>query len=134
MSDQEVGAFVLRVMAATAMWPHDLCDAIWWRCDTQFAPVSFLVGCNDLFFWGCADLEELTPSNIDVFEKAIEDVRAASGSCCYGPELFCARVRKMRPQGRAYPGDRKLWPLFDACGPERTVGPSDPANTPRESL
>ena len=38
----------------------------------------------------------------------------------YGTELFSARVRKMRPQGASYKlYPKELWPLFDACGPER---------------
>lgn len=42
-------------------------------------------------------------------------------------ELFAARVREMRPQGACYKGYPKdLWPLFDACGPERETGMGNP--------
>lgn len=42
-------------------------------------------------------------------------------------ELFAARVRGMRPQGACYKGYPKdLWPLFDACGPERETGMGNP--------
>lgn len=41
--------------------------------------------------------------------------------------LFACRSRKMRPQGACYPDDHpELWPLFDACGPEREVGMGNP--------
>jgi hypothetical protein len=44
-----------------------------------------------------------------------------------GAELFCARVRKMRPQGAWYAYCPEAeWPLFDACGPERGVDAGNP--------
>ena len=45
----------------------------------------------------------------------------------HGGELFCARIRKMRPQGACYAYyDKKDWHLFDACGPERECGFGNP--------
>lgn len=43
-------------------------------------------------------------------------------------DLFAARVRSMRPQGAAYKVryDKSIWPLFDACGPEREIGMGNP--------
>lgn len=101
--------------------------------------VTFMVNANDLFYWACADGEEITPDNIAQLRQAITDVRLARGlqseprisesreewewwyhAGHLGAELFCCRVRGMRPQRPCYksiPDD--LRPLFDACGPER---------------
>ncbi len=80
------------------------------------------VNCNDTFAWGCADGEELTKDNIEIFYQSIEDAGEKDG-----PDLFCARVREMRPQGACYGYyDEKNWPLFNACGPERETGFGNP--------
>lgn len=104
----------------------DLHDSLYWRTDGEYAPVTFFVNCSDLFAWGSADCEPLTAADVDDLRKALADVSEAVGSNSYGPELYCARRRKKRPQGAAYPGDERLWPLFDACGPEREVGLGNP--------
>lgn len=122
--------FVLRVLSVLAS--NDGCDDVWWRTDGEYAPVTFLVNCNDVFFWGCADAEHVTRENVDELERAYADCRAASGHPTYGAALFCARLRKERPQGAAYPKEPKLWPLFDACGPERAVGLGNPRKHPRD--
>lgn len=112
--------FVMDVL--TLMAKHDATQAIWWRCDGEYAPITFFINCNDLFFWACADCETITPENLPILAQAYED------SEYLGAALFCARVRKMRPQGAWYSYcDRKEWPLFDACGPEREKGFGNPA-------
>jgi hypothetical protein len=137
--------FILKVLDLTSF---DSCDSIWWRTDDDskfggedFSPITFFVRCNDLFYWAVSDLEELTPENINEFEKAFEDIREIYKDkdkkemhCATldAPLLFCARQRKMRPQGAYYqtlPLD--IWPLFDACGPEREV---DAMNTPKPTI
>lgn len=113
---------------------------IWWRAnEPQYEPFKLLINCNDLFYWACADSEEITPDNLDVLEQAFADLRTLSerwrdwhkakkgneGSPPFiymhlGLELFCARVRKMRPQGACY--DKfppEVAALFDAAGPPR---------------
>jgi hypothetical protein len=123
---QEEHSFWLRVLRAADAWGPG-CDAIWWRTDGTYAPVTFFVACNDVFVWGLADVETLTPANIDVFEKSVADCTAgAKHGEIYAGALFCARVRGMRPQGAAYPDERALWPLFDACGPQREIGLGNP--------
>ena len=129
----------------------DMWKAVWWRVDDEYAPLTFLFNCNDLFYWGCADCEEITPENFHMVKDALTDAAEAIGACdpwelpktkpfdielrrsvfelwqvCGGwaVELFCARVRGMRPQRPCY----ENWPpeivaLFDACGPQR-----DPKN------
>lgn len=113
---------VLRVVADA-----ELCSLVWWRCDGERAPITFFVGCNDLFAWGTADAEPLTPQNIGELERAIADVRATGSLSASAPDLFCCRMRGMRPQGAAYPKlAPAVWPLLDACGPERVVDVLNP--------
>jgi hypothetical protein len=45
-------------------------------------------------------------------------------------ELYAARIRKMRPQGAAYPERAATQALFDACGPERAIGFGNPRRPP----
>ena len=81
------------------------------------------VNCNDLFFWGCADAENINEELMVEFNQAVSDC----GDLRIGAELYCARRREMRPQGACYSYyDKALWPLFDACGPERDVGFGNP--------
>lgn len=117
----------------TALW-----EDIWWRTDDGYYPVTFLVNCNDLFWWGTADCEPLSPENLPVLKQALLDVREALGvseepsiddkerweiwwnSSGYATSLFAARIRKMRPQRPCYKNfPTKLHPLYDACGPAR---------------
>lgn len=30
---------------------HDMTAWLSWRCDGEYAPVSFYINCNDLFWW-----------------------------------------------------------------------------------
>lgn len=127
--------------AADFMWEvlqlacdHDIDDMLMWRVDMpsddeSFArPFTVCVACNDVFAWGCADAETITPDNLPQLRKALADVAAVAETWA-GDEaayLFVARIRQHRPQGACYPEDRKLWPLFDACGPERELGLGNP--------
>ena len=112
---------LLKLVAA-----NDLHSDLIWNDD-----LDFYVLCNDLFFWGCADAEDIeSQEDVDLFEKAIKDVGAFDVWASY---LFCARKRKMRPQGAAYPNTaQSLWPLFDACGPEREITAGNPKPRPTE--
>jgi hypothetical protein len=97
--------------------------------------------CSDTFFWGISDAEEITEENFHILAEsfaelaqlAAEDEAACDGSTrarvdaqMYThsiADLFSARVRKERPQGAAYKVRyaERLWPLFNACGPERPI-------------
>jgi hypothetical protein len=79
--------------------------------------------CNDVFYWGTADLEEVTPENFHILEQSLKDDEF------YGDILFCARVRKMRPQGAFYKSlDDNQKKLFNECGPEREIDLTNPYN------
>jgi hypothetical protein len=115
--------FILEVLQLIAK--TDSFDAVWWRCDGEYAPITFLVNCNDLFRWATADCEKLTSENLPILKQSIADVYEAShdeygdAEWEWGYLLFCARIRKLRPQQPAYPNDKLLRALFDAVGPPR---------------
>jgi hypothetical protein len=109
---------------------YDSCESVEWRCSE--GDVKFYIRCNDVFFWGTSDAEELTADHLPLLKQTVEDVRVL-GVCKYDVkafwtalELFISRVRCERPQGAAYPKERELWPLFDAAGPERSTGLGNP--------
>lgn len=100
--------FYLRVMRCM----KDNAEYLWWRTDDEFAPITFFINCSDSFSWGTADGERVTEENVGILEQSIEDAD--------DPLLFCARIRKMRPQRSMYKyiGENKRH-FFDECGPER---------------
>ena len=104
-------------------------DGIWWRLSNEDPEkLQMFVECNDLFWWAVSDLEEITEDNIEILEQSISD---AKNSCKDGYQyscwLFCARVRKMRPQGAAYKYiPKEMWELFDVCGPKRETDFGNP--------
>lgn len=105
---------------------HDLDahDMLWWRTDSEYAPITFFVKCSDTFAWATADVEEIGPNDVETLTKAHADVMEIDrgGDQYYSfwvPILFCARKRGLRPMPRLkVPEELKV--LFDACGPERT--------------
>lgn len=121
----------------------DCRDDLWWNIDND-NNFTFSTNCNDVFWWGCADAEDITPENINQLELAINDLKDLDkrkgkdnlDEIFYAPSLFCARVRKMRPQGAFYGHlSDELAELFDACGPEREVSFSNTPKPPKkESL
>jgi hypothetical protein len=90
--------------------------------------LNFEVICSDDFFWGSADGERVTSESLSQLEQAFKDCEKAVPDFgpLYGNMLYAARRRKMRPQGAAYPEYKALWPLFDACGPERKIELGNP--------
>ena len=97
------------------------CDSLWWRTNGEFAPVTLLANCNDLFHWACADCEPITDDNIQVLEAASSELNAISDKFrSFSVSLFCCRIRNMRPQAPYYKYiDADVRHLFDACGPAR---------------
>lgn len=106
------------------VFAFDECDSLFWRTDSDYAPLQFFVICSDVFFWATADLEPIGFEDLDLLRQAKAD------SPSQFPTLFCARKRGMRPQGALYKYlPENEWPLFDACGPARDVDP-DPFGNP----
>lgn len=107
---------------------HDLREDVLYQV-TPDRKVSIYFLCNDLFWWGCADAEEITPENLPVLRQCVANLKAVDKvlGTVHVAELFCSMVRKERPQGVCYDGfEPEYWPLFDACGPEREVGMGNP--------
>jgi len=76
--------------------------------------VRLAVNCNDLFYWACADAEEIAVEEIGDLMNCL---KLSPG---YGVMLWCCRKRKMRPQSpwyKRFSEDEKK--LFDDCGPIR---------------
>ena len=118
--------FMRRVLTVFAF---DNTESLWWRIDD--GQVKFFAQCSDVFAWGCADCEPILPSDIDALERAAADVRAVVDGEFHAGDLYGARRRGMRPQGAVYEVyPEGLWPLFNACGPEREVGLGNPRPIP----
>ncbi|KAF5998695.1 hypothetical protein [Streptomyces sp. WAC00263] len=89
---------------------------------------------SDVFAWGGADAEPITPDTLPALEQAYTDLKTIDADL-YLPELYAARQGGEPPQGAAYPDDKtKNWrqvsALFDACGPERALGLGNPKAAP----
>lgn len=111
----------MRVLKA---FDFDGCEEIFWRTDGEYAPVTFLLKCNDLFRWGCADAEAITDVSIGVIEATRAEFPDHPDDNdfkhVYWPSLAACRIRKMRPQKPYYASlPKSMHAAFDACGPER---------------
>lgn len=71
MSDSKWPELFLRAAKIFNGFAGPSSEQIWWRTDEEYAPITFLVNCNDLFAWGCADCERLTTDNIDLLESTV---------------------------------------------------------------
>lgn len=121
LAAEEADHVMKRVLELTAM--HDCHHSVFWHADLKMFAL-----CNDLFWWATADGEQITIETLPIFERSLIEAEE------FGPELYCCRVRKMRPQGAYYQHlDKELWPLFDECGPERAVGIGNPKERPNGS-
>jgi hypothetical protein len=108
----------------------DLGEQLMLHTDGQQIHAS--VNISDVFWWGGADAEDVTPETLPALERAYTDLRAIHPTAdMYTAELYAARLRGMRPQGAAYPKERAATQaLFDACGPERPTGLGNPHRPP----
>lgn len=126
-------AFVRRVLEIFSLSHADAYDDLLWRVDDGQIHLSANV--SDVFAWGAADAEEITPERLPDLERTYADLKAID-SQDYTAALYAARIRHMRPQGAAYPGRklndhwREVVALFDACGPRREVGLGNPKPQP----
>jgi hypothetical protein len=94
---------LLRVIGKYNLWESFIVsDHIW-------------VVANDVFYWGCADGEDISVGDIPLLEQSVQDSEK------YGLMLYCCRHRKQRPQMAWYKYFSDIeCTLFDACGPEDT--------------
>jgi len=122
----DVLAYHRRVLAL--FWKADIRDELLWHDSPD--GIHFAANVSDVFAWGCADAEDITPDTITALEQAHADCLAV-GAEEYTAELYAARQRGMRPQGAAYPDKPEAQALFDACGPERAVGLGNPRHPKR---
>ena len=135
MEAEKTPDWVLKFLQMTAK--YDLLDEFFLRCDGEWAPVTFFTNANDTFCWACADGEPVrSAEDVEMLERAILDCREAISdksmvgqmkANTWGTVLYAGRKRMMRPQGAAYPQEKELWPLLDACGPEREVDFGNPS-------
>lgn len=110
-------------------------DFMFWPLTAEGVRVS--VNCSDVFYWGCADAEVITPENLPLLRKAYEDEIAASPDDVqlHAGWLFVSRIRNLRPQGAVYKA-LEYWevPLFNAAGPEREINFANPKSQTDEYL
>lgn len=129
---EEKLAFVTRVMEIFSLTHADVYGELFWRIDD--GQLHLYVNVSDVFAWGSADVEEITPETLPVLEKAFIDLRPY-GAVDFVAPLYAARHRSERPQGAAYPDERdRAWrevsALYDACGPVRETGLGNPRTAP----
>ena len=124
--------FLTRVLEIFSVSHADAYGDLFWRVENGTVYLSANV--SDIFLWGCADAEPITLGTLRHLEKAYADLKAVGAEEFTAP-LYAARMRRLRPQGVAYPSDtheswRKVSALFDACGPERERGLGNPKLAP----
>lgn len=115
-------------------------EHVCWCSGGPEGPLEFYVNCNDIFWWGTGDAEDITAENVAVLEQCKRDIGEIVGGLtrradvwCWTGVLFCARVRGMRPQGAVYKYvPRELWPLLDGAGEARVVDALNPYERPVE--
>lgn len=127
----------VRLVAKTC-WELDV-EGHWWADYTAEDEVKCTIDCSDVFAWGCADSEELEPEDIPLLKQAHAELEALPpeegqthhGYSAYSEMLYCAKKRKMRPQGAVYKNlPQPTWPLFNSCGAHREPCFGNPTATP----
>lgn len=106
-------------------------DNLWWR--TEGDEVKVYVNCNDIFFWGCSDVEDIEVNDVELLKEVHEQLEAIkTGLSAYWIYLYCSRKRKMQPmqpQGAVYKCiPKEMWNLINECGEEREIDISNPYN------
>jgi len=81
-------------------------------CDDD--KIGLYVNCNDLFYWACADSEEIEPNELQDLFKCYEKSKS------FGGFLWACKKTGMRPQTPWYESfSEEEKRLFDECGPFR---------------
>ena len=74
-----VGGAVIRDFVLDVLDTMNRIDAhsmLFWRTDDRYEPIAFFMDCNDVFAWGGADGESITPESLPILKQAIADVQA----------------------------------------------------------
>jgi hypothetical protein len=109
---------------------YDIHETIFWHED-----LVVFASCNNTFYLGTSDYEKIeTEDDVNLFEKSIIDCWSWSlrNTSRYGPKLYAARKRGLRPQGAEYPNHPSLVALFDMCGPKRELSLDNPKESPAD--
>lgn len=120
MSDMRFVARVLEIFSQSHANAYG--DLTWWvNGDDR---VHFSANVSDVFAWNGIDVEPITPATLPELERAYVDLKKVGGES-FTAILYAARLRRMRPQLAAYPGEADpardaVSTLLDACGPERS--------------
>jgi len=110
-----------QICEVLGLFEIEYCDALFWRTDDD-GGLRLFVEANDLFYWGTADVEEISANKISSIAQAKADLEAATGDDYdfHFPSLAAARLRGMRPQRPCYRNvPDVIRALYDSCGPER---------------
>lgn len=107
------------------MFSGEYTEDLYWQVDKDDPNIlNFYVECSDLFYYATADFELITSEKLGLLYEAKKDLDALNLSNLHKPFglLFAARARGMRPLSGYYKYlHPDVQPLFDACGPKRTV-------------
>ena len=107
---------------------HDFDCGVMWRVDMSPGAdreTRLFAECNDLFFWGAADAEEIAVDDVPLLRQALADLRPLRAQYEMG-HLFAARKRGMRPQRPCYKDmDAAVAALYDACCTEEERAVAD---------
>lgn len=121
-------AYVLEVLGVCAEAESTYVDTpVFWNRPAD-GRIVFYAMCSDMFFWAGADAEEITPADLPLWRRTMEDLRALPNwdGCGWLGELYACRKRQMRPMNawfRACEKNNRLpvatRVLFEAAGPPR---------------
>lgn len=129
MTDQAAYDFVLEVLTI-----FDRCDThstFFWRVYPD--GLRLLANCSDIFWWGSADCEEITPNDLPLLRSCAGDLKAIDEEMWLA-ELYAARRRGDRPQGAVLQhASPELVDLFARCGPPQKTGLGNPYPWPGET-
>jgi len=118
--------YIIGVLASSAQ--AGVQDWVTWTANTEEdkPPIEFFVETGSMF---SPDAEPLTPKNLPAYQDALQVVgNVTGGDYTYGPALFVARQRGVRPDNHQYPSDVRLHPLFDDAGPPPEAAPDPPSH------
>jgi hypothetical protein len=105
------------VVAAAHQYDIDL---FWYINEIDEVRAAVLM--NDVFFWGCSDCEDVEVEDLPALKEAMIDNEGV-----WGPEIYAARKRKMRPQNAIINGSPlEVRKAFLEAGPERPVDHGNP--------